>query len=166
MALHAPNTAVGATAVPRTDLLSPSPRRTTVYKASIAAVLIALATAPSASADIGVSLDRWSARTGERVRATSGPFYLSLYLTPARSVPPLQKCNNGAAICQPTSLGPPRRAGWVWLGRFFPERPSFHFRVPTVAAGAYRAVVYCPPCVRGPRGSLIASERVFRVVAA
>ena len=126
--------------------------------------VIAFGGAAPARADIAVYLDRWQARPGERVRATSGAFYLSLYLAPTAKVPEPHSCYDGRAVCRPTSLGLPRRPGWVWLGRFFPSRPSFHFRVPAVRAGAYRAVVYCPPCVRGPRGSLIASERVFRIL--
>lgn len=119
--------------------------------------LLALVLPTEARADITVRLNHWNARPGDQVRATSGAFYLSLYLAPAEAVPPLHECRRGA-ICRPTSLGPPRRRGWIWLGRFFPGRPSFLFRVPRVAPGLYRAVVYCPPCVKGPRGSLIAGD--------
>jgi hypothetical protein len=122
-----------------------------------AAFLVVVATA---QADVGVELDKTRARPGERVRATGDPFFLSLYLAPESTVPPLRPCRNGA-ICYPTSLGPPKHKGWIWLGRFFPTRDTFHFRVPTVRPGEYRPVVYCAPCVRGRPGSLIAGDRFY-----
>jgi hypothetical protein len=131
----------------------------TGYVKLLAVSLAALILVAVARADIGVRLDRSSGRPGERVRATSGPLYLSLYLAPASSVPRRHSCRDGAAICEPTSLGPPNRRGWVWLGRFFPRRPSFQFRIPDSQPGVYRPVVYCAPCVPGPRGSLIAGNR-------
>jgi hypothetical protein len=124
---------------------------------------VVLVIVPVAHADIGIKLDRTHARPGERVRATSGAFFLSLYLAPASTVPRPRWCRGGSAICEPTWLGPPKRTGWIWLGRFFPSRPSFHFRVPAVPPGIYRPVVYCAPCVRGPRGSLIAGDRFYVV---
>ncbi len=126
-----------------------------------ALVAVCLVVIPAARADVGARLDRSRAYPGERVRATSGGFYLSLYLAPASTVPQSRRCRGGTAICAPTSLGPPKRKGWVWLGRFFPTRPSFHFRVPAVRPGPYRPVVYCAPCTRGPRGSLIAGDLFF-----
>src|SRR5947209_6516833 len=127
-------------------------------KALAAAAVLALLLVAAAHADVGVTLDRTTARAGERVRATSASCcYLSLYLVPARLVPkpsPCQVRNGRSAVCEPWSVGPPRRAGWVWVGRFFPGRPSFVFRVPALPASLYRPVVYCPPCYRGPRGSL------------
>jgi hypothetical protein len=123
----------------------------------IAAFLVVTATA---QADIGVELDKTRARPGERVRATGDPFFLSLYLAPESTVPPFRPCRNGS-LCYATSLGPPKRKGWIWLGRFFPKRATFHFRVPGVLPGRYRPVVYCAPCVRGPRGSLVAGDRFY-----
>jgi hypothetical protein len=122
----------------------------------LAAIALALVVAPVAEADIGVRLDRTSGRPGEWVVAQAAPFTLPLYLVPASLVPHATTCHNGTAICAPTSLGAPRRSGWTWLGRFFPTRPRFRFRVPAVAPGRYRPVIYCAPCVRGPRGSLLA----------
>jgi hypothetical protein len=120
----------------------------------------ALVVIPPASADINVWLDRSSAQPGDVVRATSaGCCYLSLYLVPERLVPNPWHCSANA-ICAPFSVGPPHRHGWTWLGRFFPNRRSLWFRVPKVRPGPYRAVVYCAPCYRGPRGSLIAGDRL------
>jgi hypothetical protein len=130
----------------------------------VASFTVALLAVPGAArADVGVTLDRTSGRPGELVQATSSALTLSLYLAPAATVPRPRSCQDGRAICAPTSLGPPRRAGWTWLGRFFPTRPSFRFRVPRAEPGLYRAVVYCAPCTRGPRGSLIAGRQLFRI---
>jgi hypothetical protein len=133
-------------------------------KVPLIAIASVLVFAPVARADIGVRLDRSSARPGDRVVATSASFFLSLYLVPATLVPQPSSCHQGTAVCAPTSLGPPQRRGWTWLGRFFPNRPRFRFRVPSVAPGVYRPVVYCAPCARGPRGSLI-SGPTFTVLA-
>jgi hypothetical protein len=127
---------------------------------AIVVVAASLLVVASAQADVGVELDKTRARPGERVRATGHPYFLSLYLAPESTVPPLQPCGNGE-LCRPTSLGPPKRKGWIWLGRFFPTRATFHFRVPAVRPGRYRPVVYCAPCVRGPSGSLIAGDRFY-----
>lgn len=130
---------------------------------TLALIAVCLVVVPIARADIGISLDRTRGHPGEVVRASSGAFFLSLYLAPDSAALQPRPCMDGRGICSPTSLGPPQREGWVWLGRFFPTRPSFHFRVPDVRPGAYRPVAYCAPCVRGPRGSLIAGNR-FQVL--
>ncbi len=41
---------------------------------------------------------------------------------------------------------------------------TIRFRVPRVAPGRYKVFVYCEPCYRGRRGSLITDDRIFRVV--
>jgi hypothetical protein len=127
-----------------------------------AAVVLAVLAPGIARADVGVRLDRTSAAPGDRVRATSASCcYLALYLVPVQRVPEPSRCrarDGSLAMCAPWSVGPPHRRGWVWIGRFFPKRPSFVFRVPRLRSGLYRPVVYCPPCYRGPRGSLIAGN--------
>ena len=123
--------------------------------------VVALATGV-AHADVTVTLDRTVVHPGDRVRASSANCcYLSLYLVPERLVPAPTRCSvrGAAAVCAPSSVGPPHRRGWRWVGRFFPRRPSFSFRIPELAAGRYRAVVYCAPCYRGPRGSLIVGSQ-------
>jgi hypothetical protein len=129
---------------------------------AIPLLTIALVVASPARADIGVRLDRSSARVGDVVTATSARCcFNSLYLVPVRIVPSGRSCrlrNGSSAICAPWSVGPPRRPGWFWLGRFFPQRGTLRFRVPNVRPGLYRAVVYCPPCYKGPRGSLISGD--------
>ena len=125
--------------------------------AHAAGAVLALLVSAAARADVGIVLDRTRAHPGDRVRATSARCcYLSLYLVPARAVPGRSTCrlgNGSLAVCEPWSIGPPHRPGLIWIGRFFPKRPSFVFRVPHVRSGLYRPVVYCPSCYRGHRMS-------------
>jgi hypothetical protein len=52
-------------------------------------------------------------------------------------------------------------------GRVLPVKfGTIRFRVPHVAPGRYKVFVYCEPCYRGRRGSLITDNRIFRVVPA
>ena len=41
---------------------------------------------------------------------------------------------------------------------------TIRFGVPGVAPGRYKVFVYCEPCYRGRRGSLLTDDRIFRVV--
>jgi hypothetical protein len=43
---------------------------------------------------------------------------------------------------------------------------TIRFRIPHVAPGLYKIFVYCEPCYRGRRGSLITDDRIFRVMRA
>jgi hypothetical protein len=138
-------------------------------RSSLAAVAVVALIVPSlARADFTVTLDQTSARPGDLVRATSSSCcYLSLYLVPAARVPQAGACPPGTRAsggCEPWSIGPPHGNGWIWVGRFFPQRPSFVFRVPRIPLGVYRPVVYCPPCYRGSYGSLIAGSQPLRVL--
>jgi hypothetical protein len=75
--------------------------------------------------------------------------------------------NGVRAGCEPRAHRPPTRAPYIWLGRIHYAAPTsgrFTFRVPHVAPGAYRIVVYCAPCYRGAGGSLIATGPTFRVL--
>ena len=103
-----------------------------------AAAVLALLGPAAARADVGIVLDRTSAHPGDRVRATSARCcYLSLYLVPARAVPGRSTChlgNGSLATCEPWSIGPPHRPGWIWIGRY-----------------------------RGPKGSLIAGVQTLRI---
>jgi hypothetical protein len=125
-------------------------------RAVVVVGVIGLALAPAAAADVSPRLDATVVRLGELVRVTVGtPVALPVYLVPARLVPRPVRCRRGAT-CEPWSVGPPHRAGWTWLGRVFPRRNVLAFR--PRRGGEYRVVVYCAPCYRGPRGSLIASN--------
>jgi hypothetical protein len=131
-----------------------------------AACIAAFLSSTIASAAIGVSLNRTHARVGDRVRADVGAGwgYLSLYLAPDSEVSDVGSCPPGyTGSCAPWSIGPPHERDWVWIGRFFPRRPSFVFAVPRLRPGLYRPVVYCAPCYRCAYGSLIAGTRTLRV---
>jgi hypothetical protein len=124
----------------------------------------------AAPADAGPFLD-WSkptsAHPGELVRVEAGAgrrmyALLPLYLVAAADAPRLHPCrlrNGTPATCPSTSLGPPRsgsyhRVATVNVRQMNTVRVAF--RVPRLAPGRYLYVLYCGPCWRGPRGSLIA----------
>ncbi len=86
-------------------------------------------------------------------------------------------------LCDPVSVGLPRRRPFIYLGRALPafsrddlERPGtfpryrLRFRIPTLKPGLYRFVI-CAGCARGRRGSLITNayprrSGFFRVLRA
>jgi hypothetical protein len=126
----------------------------------------------AAPAAAGPFLD-WSrparAHVGELVQLQGGAgvrmyALLPLYLVPARKAPPLRTCrlrNGDPATCPSTSVGPPR--GGVYhrvatLNVRHANTVRVRFRVPRLAPGRYVYVLYCGPCRRGPRGSLIAFD--------
>jgi len=130
------------------------------------AVCLALA-APAAA---GPFLD-WSrpsaAHVGDVVRVQAGAgvrmyALLPLYLVKAADAPPLHSCalrNGTPATCPTTSEGPPHggmfhRIATLNVRHANTVRVSFH--VPRLAPGRYVYVLYCGPCWRGSRGSLIA----------
>ena len=87
---------------------------------------------------------------------------LPLYLVSAGDAPRLHPCklrSGSPATCPTTSIGPPRggryhRIATLNVRHANTIRVSFH--VPHLAPGRYIYVLYCGPCWRGPRGSLIA----------
>ncbi len=87
---------------------------------------------------------------------------LPLYLVKAKDSPPLHTCtlrNGSAASCPTTSLGPPRGGKYHQIATLNVRHANtvrVSFRVPQLAPGSYVYVLYCGPCWRGPRGSLIA----------
>lgn len=106
-------------------------------------------------------------RAGDRVQVQAGAgvrmyALLPLYLIAADQAPPLHACklrNGSAATCPTTHLGPPQggvyhRVATLNVRHANTVRVSFH--VPSLAPGRYVYVLYCGPCTRGPRGSLIA----------
>ena len=141
-----------------------------------AVLLVGLAATASAQADIGLlSVSRTSARPGEVVRARFGGYAnewprMPVYLVPVARLPVRYPCTtrNGArAVCEPRVLRPPVHAPYIWLGRIHYAPPTsgrFTFRVPRIAPGAYHFVIYCAPCYRGPGGSLVDTDKAFRVL--
>jgi hypothetical protein len=138
--------------------------------------LAGLAATATARADIGlVSVSRTSAHPSELITARFGGYgnewpRMPVYLVPVTRLPVRYPCTmrNGArAVCEPRVLSPPTHAPYTWLGRIHYAPPTsgrFTFRVPHLAPGAYHFVVYCAPCYRGPGGSLVDTDRAFRVL--
>ena len=132
---------------------------------------IALVLAAAAAADIGVvTVSRTSARPGDVVVVRFGgyageaprmPAYLVLHMRAPRAT----ACRRNA-VCAPFAARAPQRWPYVFIGRIRfapPASGRLRFRVPRVPAGAYRFVVYCAPCYKGPGGSLIDSGPTFVV---
>jgi hypothetical protein len=133
----------------------------------LSAIVAAVVLAAPASA--GPFLD-WSrpasAHVGELVHVQAGAgermyALLPLYLVAAPDAPPVHSCslrNGQPATCPSTSLGPPHRANYHHIATLNVRHANtVHvvFRVPRLAAGRYVYVLYCGPCWRGARGSLI-----------
>ena len=146
--------------------------------------VVSAVVAQAARADVGiVRVSRASASPGDLVRVwAGGAVRMPLYLVPRRAAPKSFSCvvedgkpvavpadTPGAQVCRQIAPRPPSGPPYVLLGRFTRpaegERfPSLRFRVPAVRAGLYRFVIYCEGCYRGPGGSLIPSDFLFRVV--
>jgi hypothetical protein len=141
-------------------------RKRTLCLAAVACLL------PAAPAAAGPFLD-WSrpttVRVGSRVQVQAGAgvrmyALLPLYLVAARYAPPLHPCklrNGHPATCPATSLGPPSSSRYHRIGTLNVRHVNtvrVSFRVPRLADGRYVYVIYCGPCWRGPRGSLISFD--------
>jgi hypothetical protein len=131
---------------------------------------VALVLATPAGA--GPFLD-WSrparAHVGDLIRVQAGAgvrmyALLPLYLVPMRDAPPRRQCslrNGHPATCPTTSVGPPRGGAYhrvATLNVRHANTVHVAFRVPRLKPGRYVYVLYCGPCWRGPRGSLIAFD--------
>jgi hypothetical protein len=134
------------------------------------AVCAALLLATPASA--GPFLD-WSrpaaAHVGDLVHVQAGAgvrmyALLPLYLVAAKDAPPLLTCalrNGSTAACPTTSLGPPHGGKYHRIATLNVRHANtvrVSFRLPRLTPGRYIYVLYCGPCTRGPRGSLIAFD--------
>jgi hypothetical protein len=86
---------------------------------------------------------------------------LPLYLVAVKDAPPRHACklaNGHPASCPSTSLGPPRDGRYhrvATLNVRHANTVHVSFRVPRIPDGRYVYVLYCGPCWRGSRGSLI-----------
>ena len=110
------------------------------------------AAAPAARPDVGVHLVTRIAYVGGTIRG-QGPERMPLYLVPEAAARRPYSCMGGRAFCTPQTKrrpGPP----YVYLGR---SRSTFAVRVPRVATGPYRVVVWCQRC----GGSLIMAGMTF-----
>jgi hypothetical protein len=109
------------------------------------------------------------AHVGDVVRVQAGAgvrmyALLPLYLVKAQDAPALHACtlrNGSPAICPTTSLGPPHGGVYHRIATLDVRHANtvrVSFRVPRLAPGRYLYVLYCGPCWRGARGSLIAFD--------
>lgn len=136
--------------------------------AAVACVALAL----PASAGAGPFLD-WSrpatAHVGSVIRVQGGAgvrmyALLPLYLVASNDAPPVHSCtlrNGQPATCPATSLGPPRGGRYHRVATLDVRHANtvhVSYRVPRLAPGRYVYVLYCGPCWRGPRGSLISFD--------
>jgi hypothetical protein len=137
-----------------------SPRnmvRTFLLSTALFAVLCA-----TAAADVGPPrLSRAAGRPGQVVTGR-GPSGVPVLMIRARLAPKRYACRVNA-VCEPYSVGAPSRAPWIRLGkmsgRVLPVSwGTIRFRIPHVAPGAYKIFIYCEPCYRGRRGSLITDD--------
>jgi hypothetical protein len=125
----------------------------------------------AAGADIGViAVSKASARVGDVVSVRVAGYdrawpRMPLYLVPTQQAPQPVRCRRNA-MCQPKSRRAPEGPPYRFLGRITFRRSGtgvVRFRVPRVAAGTYRFVIYCAPCYRGPGGSLITDDASFAI---
>jgi hypothetical protein len=124
----------------------------------------------TAHADVGPPRLSPSGGKPGQVVMGGGSSGMPVLMIPAWLAPKRYSCRGGA-VCEPYSVGAPSRPPWIRLGRMsgrvLPVTfGTIRFRVPRVAPGRYKVFVYCEPCYRGRRGSLITDDRIFRVVRA
>jgi hypothetical protein len=135
------------------------------------AAFAALALPSSAKADVAV--ERVSPADGEPGRVVdlsvfcggcSPGLRLGVSLVPVERAPTQKWDAQLGAYTRPASLAPPRQSPYVFLGwtdagrrSALSERRHLRFRIPNAEPGTYAFVIYCEPCTRGPRGSLIAN---------
>lgn len=115
-----------------------------------AAALVALAIPATASAKLALTFDRTSARPGARVHLAYGDYFTSkekvvrVYLVYAPILGHVVRPRAGGGVAR---LGPPPRiAGVHKVGQTLSAKPGLTFRVPSVRAGRYAAVIWCAAC--------------------
>lgn len=126
----------------------------------------------AAPAGAGPFLD-WSrpatAHVGDVVHVQAGAgvrmyALLPLYLVASKNAPRVHPCalrNGHAATCATTSLGPPRGGRYhrvATLNVRHANTVRVSFRIPSLAPGRYVYVLYCGPCWRDSRGSVISFD--------
>jgi hypothetical protein len=132
----------------------------------LAMALLAVLTGTAAADLAPPRLSRAGGTPGQVVTG-SGPSGVPVLMIRAQLAPKRSACRVHA-VCEPYSVGAPSRRPWIRLGkmsgRVLPvTQGTIRFRIPHVAPGAYKIFIYCEPCYRGPRGSLITDDRLFRV---
>ena len=113
-------------------------------------VAAALLLTPAASAKLALTFDRTTARPGDCVRLAFGEYFTSkrnavhVYLVYAPILGNVIRPRVGGGVA---TLGPPPRlAGVHKVGQTLSGKPGLSFRVPSVRAGRYAAVIWCSTC--------------------
>jgi hypothetical protein len=143
--------------------------------ATLAAATLALALPPPSRADVGLILRRNVARVGDVVTvwgACRYPVYL-IGLSAAKRLGLGLQYGSRFAPRRPAALpfrplGRPRCTARTHYVGDFPSGDwsswsgYVRFQVPRVPPGRYHLVVYCAACRRGPGGSLIVDNYLWR----
>ena len=143
--------------------MSVVPSRLAALAASVGALILV---AGAAAGPFLGHASRTRARPGDIVRVQAGAgvrmyALLPLYLVPAARAPHPDACtlrNGSPATCEASAPGPPRggifhRVGTVNVRHRNEE--TITYVVPPLRPARYVYVLYCGPCTRGSRGSLI-----------
>jgi hypothetical protein len=140
----------------------------------LGAAVVALVMASVAVADVGLILRRAAVSAGERMTVWGSCFRMPVYLVGAEYAKQARIYENNPVVARP-----PRGREFRLLGRmvctnqmhYIGDYPNgdwsswngyLTFRVPQVPAGRYQLVVYCEPCHRGPGGTLIVNNWLWR----
>jgi len=104
------------------------------------------------------------------------PAWFGVSVVPRSRAPQLLECGPNA-LCPPSTLAPPRRAPFTYLGRAIPPpggndpesgdppRYLLDFTIPDLRPGAYAYEIWCGVCAAGREGSLISApdSRLWRL---
>jgi hypothetical protein len=141
--------------------------------AFVVATLLLLTSPASASADVGLILRRSVVRTGE-VMTIWGGCRDPIFLVPEAFAKRVGLSSFSLPAARPPTsppyrlLGRTRCTGRIHYVGDFPDGDwsswsgYLRFRVPRVRPGRYELVVYCASCRRGPGGSLVSNNWLWR----
>ena len=151
----------------------PTRARLVVFLAAIVGLLVQPL---AAAADVGLIVRQSNVRPGQSMTVWGGCTY-PVYLVPE---PFLARTRQYHALTTSTAVpGPPKRLPFRFLGRpictnrthFVGEYPGgdwsswtayLRVRLPSLRPGRYQLAVYCASCLRGPGGSLIVRNYLWR----
>jgi hypothetical protein len=142
-----------------------------VKRTAVVIGLVALMAPPSALADIDIDeISRKTARPGQHVRVTAAGFVGSGGWTAPVVMLPASRASRVSQRLQYSRLArPPYRLvgtirSWHGLTRNHHAWGFVVFRTPKLRPGRYVFGLFCPPCVRGPKGSLIVDPALVLTV--
>ncbi len=104
------------------------------------------------------------------------PASFGISIVPRSRAPQLYQCGANA-LCSPSTVAPPRRAPFTFLGHAVPPaagnnpesgdppRYLLDFAIPDLRPGAYAYEIWCDVCAEGKRGALISApeSRLWRL---